>query len=91
MITAIALSETVELVGTSEFALDGLALDCCGHARSQEFPPYEPRLLLTTKRNKQPRCCPKGERPLNVIHGSARFSARGQFRRDPFQWQVFHA
>jgi hypothetical protein len=55
-----------------EFALDGLALDCCGHARSQEGLSQAKSLQATSgltsraccslrKGNKQPRCCPKGE------------------------------
>jgi hypothetical protein len=55
-----------------EFALDGIALDCCGHARSQEGLSQAKSLQATSgptsraccslrKGNKQPRCCPKRE------------------------------
>jgi hypothetical protein len=55
-----------------EFALDGIALDCCGHARSQEGLSQAKSLQATSgptsraccslrKGNKQPRCCSKRE------------------------------
>jgi hypothetical protein len=49
------------------------------------FRPYEPRLLLTTKKNQTTTLLPKRRRPLNVIHGSARFSKfqRGNSRLHP--------
>ena len=41
---------------------------------SSNFRPYEPPLLLTTKRKQTATLLPKKRRPLNILHGSARFA-----------------
>src|SRR5208282_3149660 len=47
------------------------------------FRSYEQRLLLTMKRKQTATLLPKTRRPLNVIHGSARFAKFNRARGNP--------